>query len=76
MIPVRWTSVEEVEEGVQEIKKWMDEAGSPPDDVIRKYQKLIASADLYLIDYFYNRLEHEILEVLFLFIDGYVNESS
>ncbi|MDD1672052.1 MAG: hypothetical protein LUO82_03510 [Methanomicrobiales archaeon] len=75
-IPVRWTSVEDVEEGVQEIKGWVEEAGSPPDEVIRKYQKLIAGADLYLIDYFYNRLEHEVPEVLFLFIDGYMNESS
>lgn len=72
----RWTSIEEVEEGVQEIKGWVEEAGSLPDEVIRKYQNLIADANLYFINYFYNRLEHEVPEVLLLFINGYRKEST
>jgi len=69
-----WSTYEEVEEAIYTIKNWIDQNGTVPEDIIIKYKKMIMGSSYNFINYFYERLEHEVPEVLLLFLDGYIHK--
>lgn len=69
-----WSTYEEVEQAITTIKKWIDETGVIPDNMVMEYRKEITESSYNIINYFYERLEHEAPDALLLFLNGYMHK--